>query len=271
MHVTGLDHLVLTVTDIDRTVDFYTTVLGATAETFDGGRRAVSFGDQKINLHPAADTYSPHASQPEPGSGDFCLIVDDPIETVLDRLDTHDVPVVHGPVAKVGARGELESVYIRDPDGNLVELARYDTDDPTDGSHDTAGWQHVSLDDLDARSAKPGQRWELSPELAIAEFNLNVAVLAPGERLSQNHFHYHEHQQELVYVAAGRCQVEVEDDRFVAEQDDLVRFDAGRAGAHLTHNPFAEPARLVAIGWPPEGRHPVHQLATLAEIQGQSD
>lgn len=127
MHVTGLDHLVLTVTDVERAVYFYATVLGGTPETFDGGRRAVSFGDQKVNFHLAGDEYTPHAAEPTAGSGDFCLVVDDPIDELRRELREYEVPIVHGPVEKVGARGSMESVYVRDPDGNLVELARYDT------------------------------------------------------------------------------------------------------------------------------------------------
>lgn len=125
MTVRGIDHLVLTVTDLERTVSFYTEAIGGTAETFDGGRRAVSFGDVKLNLHPADDVYSPHARRPEPGTADFCLVVDEPIAAVRDRLEGADVEVVYGPVEKVGARGRMDSVYVTDPDGNLVELARY--------------------------------------------------------------------------------------------------------------------------------------------------
>lgn len=126
MRVTGLDHVVLTVEDVDRAVEFYATALGGAAETFDGGRRAVSFGDQKINFHPAADVYAPHADRPTPGSGDLCLVVDDSPEAIRRDLRDRGVEVVHGPVEKTGARGRMESVYVRDPDGNLVELARYD-------------------------------------------------------------------------------------------------------------------------------------------------
>jgi len=126
MHVTGLDHVVLTVEDVDRAVDFYASTLGGTAETFDGGRRAVSFGDQKINFHPAAAVYSPHADRPTPGSGDLCLLVDDSLDAIRRDLSDRGVEIVHGPVEKAGARGPMESVYVRDPDDNLVELARYD-------------------------------------------------------------------------------------------------------------------------------------------------
>ena len=126
MHVSGLDHLVLTVTDVEQAVYFYATVLGGTPETFDGGRRAVSFGEQKINLHPAGDEYTPHAADPTPGGGDICLLVNDPVDELRRELREYGVAIVHGPVEKVGARGPMESVYVRDPDGNLVELARYD-------------------------------------------------------------------------------------------------------------------------------------------------
>lgn len=128
------------------------------------------------------------------------------------------------------------------------------------------GHTHVVPEETGPRDDKPGQRYELSPDLGIDAFNLNVALLEPGERLSENHFHYHDHQQELVYVAEGRCRVEVDTGGFVATRDDVIQFDAGRDGAHLIHNPFDEVARLVALGWPPEGRHPVHKLATHKEI-----
>lgn len=133
------------------------------------------------------------------------------------------------------------------------------------------GWQCIRLDESESRTDKPGQRWELSPELGIDPFNFNVAVLEPGERLSQNHFHYHENQAELVHVAAGRCLVEVADDRFVAEQGDTVRFDAGESGVHLVHNSSDESCRLVAIGWPPEGRHPVERVKTREELLAERE
>lgn len=129
-------------------------------------------------------------------------------------------------------------------------------------------WTHVTPEETGRREDKPGRRWELSPELEIDAFNLNIAVLEPGERLSENHFHYHDDQQELVYVADGTCRVEVDEGGFDATTDDVVRFDAGRDGAHLIHNPFDESVRLVAMGWPPEGRHPVHKVATLDELDG---
>lgn len=126
MNIKRFDHLVLTVSDVDRAVEFYTTVLDATAERFDGDRRAVSFGEWKINFHPADDVYTPHAAVTSPGTDDFCLVVTEPIDAVRERLEEHSVEIVHGPVKKTGAQGEMTSVYVRDPDENLVELARYD-------------------------------------------------------------------------------------------------------------------------------------------------
>lgn len=126
MRIVGIDHLVLTVEDVDRTRSFYADALGAEVVRFDGGRTALHFGEQKINLHPVGDEYTPHAENPRPGAGDFCLIAEESIEEVRRRLDERDVDVEHGPVDKQGARGPMRSVYVRDPDGNLVEIATYD-------------------------------------------------------------------------------------------------------------------------------------------------
>ncbi|NHN48029.1 cupin domain-containing protein [Halostella sp. JP-L12] len=128
------------------------------------------------------------------------------------------------------------------------------------------GWQLLQAAENDPEDEKPGRRWELSPELGIDAFNINVAVLEPGERLSQNHFHYHEEQEELIHVAVGRCKVEVANDRFDVDDGDTVRFDAGETGVHLVHNPFDEPCRIIAIGWPPEGRYPVEKVKTRDEL-----
>jgi len=128
MEVTGIDHIVLYATDIEDTCTFYADLLGvATVEEFDNGRVALSFGTTKINIHPAGDEYTPHAADPTPGAADFCLIVDEPIETVKERIEKAGIEIVHGPVRKVGARGPLRSVYVSDPDGNLVEFARYES------------------------------------------------------------------------------------------------------------------------------------------------
>ncbi len=133
MDVTGIDHLVLYVEDVERSCEFYADALGvADVEEFDGDRIALDFGTTKLNLHRAGEEYVPHADAPTPGGADFCLLVDEPMPTVLERLEDAGIPLVEGPVGKVGARGPLRSVYVRDPDGNLVELARQ-LDDGTTG------------------------------------------------------------------------------------------------------------------------------------------
>ena len=125
MQIDRLDHLVLTVADIDATLDFYTRVLGMRAETFGEGRRALVFGRQKINLHQAGREFSPRAAQAIPGSADFCLITETPLAQVQEELAAHGVAVEVGPVPKQGALGPMQSVYVRDPDANLVEIAAY--------------------------------------------------------------------------------------------------------------------------------------------------
>ena len=125
LHMDGLDHLVLTVSDLRRTCEFYTRVLGMREVSFGEGRTALLFGDQKINLHPAGGEFEPKAARPGVGSGDFCLITSTPLAAVLEELAAHSVPVELGPVQRTGARGPLLSVYCRDPDGNLVEIANY--------------------------------------------------------------------------------------------------------------------------------------------------
>ena len=125
MDVVGMDHLVLTVASIEATVAFYRDVLGMRAETFGDGRWALHFGTQKFNLHEAGHEFEPKAARPTPGSVDICLVVATPIGDVVATLGRLGVPVVEGPVDRTGARGPIRSVYLRDPDDNLVELASY--------------------------------------------------------------------------------------------------------------------------------------------------
>lgn len=132
-------------------------------------------------------------------------------------------------------------------------------------------WTRIRLAEMEQNTEKPGNRWELSPELGIEAFNFNVAVLEPDDRLSQNHFHYHENQQEAFLIVEGRCRVETVEEGFDVGVDEAVAFEKGEAGAHVLYNPFDEPCKLVAIGWPPEGRYPVHQLETTERrIEGSS-
>ncbi|SOD93774.1 VOC family protein [Caenispirillum bisanense] len=119
----ALDHLVLTVADIAVTTDFYARVLGMEPVTFGGGRTALAFGSQKINLHQAGAEFEPKARTPLPGSADLCFRTATPMEAVLAHLAAEGVAVEDGPVKRTGARAPLLSVYIRDPDGNLVELS----------------------------------------------------------------------------------------------------------------------------------------------------
>ena len=121
-----IDHIVLTVFDIDRTIDFYSRVLGMEPVTFAGGRRGLSFGRQKLNLHQAGREYEPKALRPAPGAIDLCFIAATPLGQVIEALRAQKVAIIQGPVAKTGALGSMQSVYFRDPDGNLVEVSNYD-------------------------------------------------------------------------------------------------------------------------------------------------
>ena len=123
MHIDALDHVVLTVRDIAATCEFYTHVLGMHVVTFEDNRKALQFGAQKINLHEAGNEFEPKALKPTPGSADFCLLTSFPLEDVMAHLQRCNIPLVKWPVPRTGAAGPIMSVYIQDPDGNLVEIA----------------------------------------------------------------------------------------------------------------------------------------------------
>lgn len=123
MKVKSLDHLVLTVRDLAVTIDFYTRALGMQEVTFGGGRRALAFGTQKINLHLAGREFEPKAQQPTPGSADLCFLTDTPVAQYAAHLAALGIDVIEGPVARTGAVGPLLSIYVRDPDSNLIEIA----------------------------------------------------------------------------------------------------------------------------------------------------
>ena len=125
MNITALDHLVLTVADIPRSVDFYTRVLGMEAITFGEGRKALRFGSQKINLHQLGAEVLPNAARATAGSADLCLLTDTPLPQVLAELAAHQIEAISDIVPRTGAVGAIESVYLRDPDGNLLEISRY--------------------------------------------------------------------------------------------------------------------------------------------------
>ena len=125
MEIESIDHLVLTVRDVAATVAFYSRVLGMTERRFGEGRVALSFGRQKINLHAAGAEFEPKAESPTPGSQDICLIAATPLDVVERHLRAQGVAIEQGPVARTGARGPIQSLYIRDPDGNLIEISNY--------------------------------------------------------------------------------------------------------------------------------------------------
>ena len=125
MPITRLDHLVLTVGDFGRTIAFYTSVLGMGEVTFGGSRKALSFGEQKINLHPAGLELEPKAARPTPGSADLCFVWEGSLDEFIPRLAQAGVAVELGPVPRTGALGPITSVYFRDPDQNLIEVSVY--------------------------------------------------------------------------------------------------------------------------------------------------
>lgn len=125
-----IDHLVLTTTHPEACIDFYVRVMGMTLERFRGGttpveRMAFRFGRQKINLHVKGAEFEPRAHLPVPGSIDVCLIADRPIAEVVQHLNTVQWPIIEGPVQRTGATGPIRSVYLRDPDLNLIEISEY--------------------------------------------------------------------------------------------------------------------------------------------------
>ena len=121
-----LDHLVLTVRNIETTCKFYSIVLAMEVVTFENGRKALSFGSQKINLHEAGKEFEPKASRPTPGSADLCFTTTTPIDQVIRRLELSKVRILEGPVKRTGALGQVISVYFRDPDLNLIEVSNYE-------------------------------------------------------------------------------------------------------------------------------------------------
>lgn len=125
MRIDRLDHLVLTVADLDATVRFYRDLLGMREHTIDG-RTALHFGESKINLHKAGHELEPKATRALPGTADLCLVSAEPIARIITELEAARVALIEGPVRRHGALGEMTSVYVRDPDGNLIEICHYD-------------------------------------------------------------------------------------------------------------------------------------------------
>jgi len=125
MKIERLDHLVLTVKDIALTAQFYVTVLGMEKEEFGAGRLALTYGNQKINLHQVGKEFEPKADKPTSGSADVCFITEVPLEEAMDHVRSRGVAIIEGPVSRTGATGPITSFYFRDPDMNLIEVANY--------------------------------------------------------------------------------------------------------------------------------------------------
>ena len=123
MRIEELDHLVLTVTDIDRTRAFYERVLGMETLVFGEGRHALMFGTQKLNLHEVGQEFEPKAAAPTPGSADLCFLTNSSMAEVVEHLEANSVEIIEGPVRRTGATGPIKSVYFRDPYGNLLEVS----------------------------------------------------------------------------------------------------------------------------------------------------
>lgn len=133
--ISHLDHLVLTTSNETACVDFYTRVMGMSLETFIGGtppveRKAFKFGNQKINLHIKGREFEPKANLPTPGALDLCFIASQPLSAVISRMQECGWPIVDGPVKRTGAVSPILSVYLRDPDGNLIEISEIMTAQP---------------------------------------------------------------------------------------------------------------------------------------------
>ena len=126
MKLDRLDHLVLTIRNIETTCKFYSDVLGMELITFENGHKALCFGSQKINLHEAGKEFEPKAYRPTPGSADLCFTTTAPIDEVVKRLELSKVRILEGPVKRTGALGQMMSVYFRDPDLNLIEVSNYE-------------------------------------------------------------------------------------------------------------------------------------------------
>ncbi len=125
INISHLDHLVLTVADIDKSCHFYSSTLGMKIQTFGQGRKALSFGQQKINLHQLGREFEPKAKTPTAGSADLCLIASTPLADVIKHLKALNITIEDGPIQRTGATRAIISVYIRDPDYNLIEISNY--------------------------------------------------------------------------------------------------------------------------------------------------
>jgi len=125
IQINNLDHIVLTVANIETTVEFYTNILGMKKEVFGSNRIALKFGNQKINLHKAEKEFKPKAQNPVPGSSDLCFITNTKLDDFEIHLSKNNIHIIEGPVKRTGANGKISSIYFRDPDKNLIEVSNY--------------------------------------------------------------------------------------------------------------------------------------------------
>lgn len=125
MSFVGIDHIVLTVKSLKTSLEFYCSILGMIEVTFGNGRKAILCGSQKINLHEVGNEFEPKALCPLPGSADICFITNMPLEEMVVKLKKHMIVIIEGPIERTGARGKIQSIYIRDPDQNLIEISNY--------------------------------------------------------------------------------------------------------------------------------------------------
>lgn len=121
--INHLDHLVLTTIDVEACTDFYTRIMGMKLESFGAGRLALRFGEQKINVHVRGQEFEPKAHLPVPGALDLCLIASISLDEVVAHLEAQQWPIIEGPIQRTGAMGPIRSVYVRDPDLNLIEIS----------------------------------------------------------------------------------------------------------------------------------------------------
>lgn len=124
MKISRLDHLVLTVSNIENSVEFYTKVLGFELVIFND-RKALKFGNQKINLHQKGKEFEPKAENPTTGSADLCFIAETKVDEILSELKIKNIEIIEGIVERTGATGKIKSIYFRDPDLNLIEVSNY--------------------------------------------------------------------------------------------------------------------------------------------------
>jgi catechol 2,3-dioxygenase-like lactoylglutathione lyase family enzyme len=163
MQIERIDHLVLTVADVEQTIAFYAEVLGMKAVSSGAGRRALGFGDQKINLHQVGREIDPKAAHPTPGSADLCLITRAAPGEIGDWLRASGVPIEEGPVTRTGARGPITSFYFRDPDRNLIEVATYRTLD------EVHAWRDEVLKGSATSEEQPGRGTAIRTQPAARE------------------------------------------------------------------------------------------------------